>query len=203
MRHPDAHGGLAALVLVDAQQARHFVHVGLGKAVGHDVCRVLVVLHVALDDGIQHLVLGQAVLVLLVGAQLGTGRTGDDALGDGVAAGAIRVVGIAPPRQPEHHGLDHILDDGKAARHVAVQRAVAGGHFALVARGQHDAAEFVAQRHQQRAPDAGLQVFFGGVFGQPGKVEGKAGLEGFKVGGNVDFVVAHAKALSHVAGIDP
>jgi hypothetical protein len=67
-------------------------------------------------------------------------------------------------------GLGQVLDDGKTTGHVAIQRAIAGGHFALVARGQHNAAKFVGQRHQQRAADAGLDVFFGGVLGPTRKL---------------------------------
>ena len=96
----DAHadGRLAALVLVDLQQARYTLHVGARKAGAHDVFQRLIVLHVALDNGIQHLVGRQAVLVGLVRPQLGTGRAGNDALGDGVGTHAIGVVGIAPAR---------------------------------------------------------------------------------------------------------
>src|SRR3989338_385489 len=105
--HADPHRRLATLVLVDADQPHHFVDIGFGKAIGHDAGRTLVVLHVALDDGVEHIVFGQAVLVLLVGPQFGAGRAGDDALGHRVGPGAIRVVLIAPARQAEHHGLGH------------------------------------------------------------------------------------------------
>ena len=118
----------------------------------------------------------------------------------GMISAALRV---APLGQPVDQGLGHVLDDGKTTGHVAVEGAVAGGHLALVAGGQHDVAGLVGQRHQQRAADAGLQVLFGRVFGPAGKLLGQAGAEGIEHRRDRDLVVAHAQALCHVAGVDP
>src|SRR5574343_47167 len=173
VRHTNAHRGLAALVFIELDEARHLLDVGSLVTVGDQRGHALVVFHVALDDGVQHLVFGQAVLVLLVRTQFGAGRPGDDALGDRVAAGAVGVVLVAPARQRKHPGLEHVLDHREPAGHVAVEGAVAGRHLALVAGGQHDRPGLVGQGHQKRAADAGLDVFFGGVFGQVRKLAGQ------------------------------
>ena len=123
--------------------------------------------------------------------------------GIGLIAGAVRVVDVAPARQPEDQCLEHVLDHRKAAGHVAVQRAVAGGHLALVAGGQHDAAELVGQRHQQHAADAGLDVLLGRVLRQPLELLASDALNASNSGLDGDLVVAHAQARGHVARVDP
>src|SRR3546814_2520391 len=59
--------------------------------------------------------------------------------------------------------LVQVLDRGVTAAHVAVDRRVPDRVLALVAGSQHQPAELVAQRHQQRAAGARLQVLLGGV----------------------------------------
>ncbi|MNV86462.1 hypothetical protein D3C71_1805000 [compost metagenome] len=84
----------------------------------------------------------------MVGAQFGARRARDDALRNRIGAGAIWIVGIAPAREVKHSRLRHILDHRKTASHVAIQRAIAGGHFALVTGGEHDGAKLVGQGHE-------------------------------------------------------
>src|SRR3546814_3674266 len=60
--------------------------------------------------------------------------------------------------------LVQVLDRRVTAAHVAVDRRVADRVLALVAGSQHQPAELVAQRHQQRAAGARLQVLLGGVW---------------------------------------
>ena len=72
---------------------------------------------------------------------------------------------VAPARQRENGGFVNVLDGRKAPAHVAIQRAVAHGVFALVARGQQQMAVLVGQGHEQHAAHARLQVFFRGVGG--------------------------------------
>ena len=67
MRDADAHRRLAALVLVDLDEARDALHVGALEAGRDDLLDGLVLLHVARQDGVEHLVGRQAVLVGLVG----------------------------------------------------------------------------------------------------------------------------------------
>ncbi len=65
---------------------------------------------------------------------------------------------VAPASQLPDERLRHVLDRGEAADRVAVDRRVADGELALVARGQHEVSLRVGQRHQRRAAHAGLQV---------------------------------------------
>ena len=80
-------------------------------------------------------------------------------------------VGVAAERVDA--GLEDVADDGEGADHVSVEGAVAGGHLAFVAGGEDERAELVGERHEERAADAGLEIFFG-------EAEGSAGEEGFE-----------------------
>ena len=62
------------------------------------------------------------------------------------------------------HGLGDVGNYGEAAGHVAVKSAVANRHFGFVSGAEDQRAEFIGERHQEIAADAGLDVFFGGVF---------------------------------------
>ncbi len=109
--------------------------------------------------GIELLVRREALVVALVGAQLGRRRLGEDVLGDELAAGAV----VAVAAEPVDQQLGHVLDHREAAGGVAVEGAVADGALALVAGGEHEPAELVRQRHQGHAPDARLEVLLGEV----------------------------------------
>ena len=125
--------------------------------------RVSVALDVGLEQRVQHLVRRQRLVVALSGAQLGGRGLGQDGLRDHVGAGPL----VAQAAQVVHEELGHVLDDGEAARGVAVEGGVADGQLALVAGGEHEPApELVRERHQERAADAGLQVLLGEVLGQ-------------------------------------
>ena len=163
MSYPDADWRLPPFVLVDFDQPRHALNHRTVKPSGDDAFNALVVFHVALKNCVQHVVRRQAVLVGLVSLQLRARRPSDDALRNRRGTRAVRVVRVAPVRQPEDRGFGQVLDHGKAACHVAIQRAIAGGHFALVAGGQHDRAKLIGQRHQQRAANPRLNVLFGRV----------------------------------------
>ena len=203
MANPDADRRLAALVFVELDQTRDAFNHSRIKAGRHQGLDTFVVLHVALQDRVQHLIRGQAVLVGLVGAQLRAGRTRDDALRDRVLASAVGVVLVAPARQLEDCGLEQVLDDRKSAGHVAIERAVTGGHLTLVAGGQHDRAELVGQRHEKHTAYAGLDVFFGGVFGPALELSSQRSLEGLKLRRDRYLVVTHLHTGSHVAGVYP
>ena len=82
---------------------------------GDDLGRRPVVLHVGLEDRVQHVVGRQALVVTLVGPQLGRRRLGEHRLGDDLPAG--RVVDV--PAQPVDRGLVDVLDDGEASGRVA------------------------------------------------------------------------------------
>ena len=73
---------LAALVLGQVDEADDAVDVLRGQAAGDELLAAEVLLDVALEDRVEHLVGRQRVLVALVGAQLGRRRPRDDRLGD-------------------------------------------------------------------------------------------------------------------------
>ena len=132
-------------------------------AAREDVVDVFFKVHEAAQDIVQHRIGRQGILVLLVRAQLGRGRLGDDPLGDHIAVPhqrAGRHVGIAPFRQFKDFRLVEILQRIVAAAHVAVERRVADRHLALVAGGHDHVAELVRQRHQRHRAQAGLDVLF-------------------------------------------
>ena len=126
------------------------------KASGNDVSGRLVRLDVAGQNCIQHLVGRQAILVLLVSTQFSARWARDDSRGDRVFYAPQGIIGIALMRHGEYLGFENVFYDCIATRHVAVECAIARCHFALIACRQHDAAEFVGQRHQQGATDTGL-----------------------------------------------
>ena len=97
-------------------------------------------------------------------AQFGRGRAVDHAFRDHhPAIRRIAPEGVAPARERVHLGLVQVLDRRIAAAHVAVDRRVADGVFALVAGGEQQAAELVRQRHEDDAAAARLQVLLGHV----------------------------------------
>src|SRR5690349_7029249 len=67
----DADRRLAPLVLVDPDEPGHTFHVGTVETGGNDLLGALVLFHVAGEDRVEHVVGWQAVLVLLIGPQLG------------------------------------------------------------------------------------------------------------------------------------
>ena len=106
---------------------------------------------------VQHLVGRQAVLVGLVGAQLGRRRAGDDVLRDHRRHDAN--CGGAPGATPA--SCDRSLITAKPPAMSPYRVRVADRHLRLVAGGEHDRAELVRQRHQQRAAHPRLQVLLG------------------------------------------
>jgi hypothetical protein len=78
-------------------------------------------------------------------------------------AGTDFAVAVDVCGQLVNHGFRHIRNERHAAGHVAVDRAIADGEFALVAGRNDHAVEFVGERHECHAAQAGLQVFFGQV----------------------------------------
>ena len=76
---------------------------------------------------------------------------------------------IDPARELVNHRFRHVADDGEAAGHVAVNRAIADREFALVSGGEEDVAELVRERHQDHSAQARLHVFFRRVLGQTGE----------------------------------
>ena len=121
---------------------------------------IFALLYVAAQQAVEHIVGGQRVGVLLVGAQLCRWGLVDDVLRNQLPV-AIDVAG-----QGVHIGLVHIAQRAERAVGVAVERAVAHGGLALVGGVQDDVPQLVAQRHQQYAACAGLYVLLGHIIGQ-------------------------------------
>src|SRR3989442_1042692 len=159
----DADGSLAPLVLVAVDHADDLAHRLRVEAQGDDVGDPPVLLHVSLENGVQPGVGRQRVLVRLVRAQLRGRWAGEDALGDQVTAGPL--VDVAGDLVDQR--LRHVLDHGEAAGHVAVERRIADAVFALVSGGEYEPAELVRERHEQRPPDARLDVLLGRVLPEP------------------------------------
>src|SRR6266481_2932737 len=156
----DADGALAPLVLVAVDHGDHPLHRGRVEAPRHDVRHAQVALDVTLQDGVQHVVGGQRVLIGLPRPELRRRRPRKDTLGDDLATRArVRVLG-----EPVDEHLRAILDDREAPRHVAVERGVPHRDLTLVPRVEHQPAELVRQGHQVVAPDARLEILFRHVF---------------------------------------
>ena len=107
--------------------------------------------------------------------------------------------GIAVARKAVDQRFVNVLDHGKTAGHVAVQGAVANGHFRFVAGGQHQRTRLVRDRHQDIAANTRLNVFFGRI----GRQSHKQGIKHLAIDRhrrrNGNFVVAHAKNANHLA----
>jgi hypothetical protein len=166
VRHPNANGRLTAFVFVDFDKLGDALHVRRCKSCCQNLLDALVVFHVAFKDGVQHFVRWQAVLVGLVGTQLRTRGSGDDALRNWFCARAKRIVFVTPIGQLKNRRFGHIFNHRKTTRHIAVERAITRRHLALVTRGQHDRTKLVGQRHQHRATNPCLDVFFGRILGK-------------------------------------
>ena len=109
---------------------------------------------------------------------------------------------IAPTGQLVHQRFRDIFDDRKSPRHVAIQSAITRGHFAFVARGQHNGTVFVGHGHEQSAAYAGLYVFFGGVYGLALEIRRQRLQKFIEHGHDGQLVVADLHSLSHVARVN-
>ena len=96
----------------------------------HDLACVEVLLDVGRQDRVEHVVRRQRVLVELVGAQLGRGRTVDGRGGDQLPSGLL----VAPAHEPVDPALEHVLEHREAAGHVPVERGVAHRQLATCSR---------------------------------------------------------------------
>src|SRR6185503_5969315 len=130
-RDPYSHRSLAALVFTQAHEAHNALDVGALVAPGDDLPWALIALDVRRHDRVEHRIGRQAVLVGLVGPQLGRRRAVDHAL---------RYHGrepVAIAREAVDHLLVEVLQHREPARHVPVEGRVAGAHLALVPRGEN------------------------------------------------------------------
>src|SRR5918995_5677119 len=154
---------LAALVLGPVDQTYGALHVLLVKAGGNDLAYPLILFDVGLEDRIEDLVRRQGVGVALVFSKLGRRLLGEDRLGDNLTS--LHLVYVAGNAVDE--GLGDVLNHGKPASRVAIERRVPNARLALVAGGEDDPAELVGEGHEDVSADPGLNVLLGLVFGQP------------------------------------
>src|SRR4051794_36109431 len=115
-RDTDADRRLPALVFIDVNQLYHVVDVFAPEAGGNDFRNALVLLDVALDDGMGRVMRRQTVVVSLVATQSRPGRTLDVSFGDDLES----VVAIAQKRVKNFFG--DFFQSRKPPRHIAVKR---------------------------------------------------------------------------------
>src|SRR5215475_4483058 len=153
-RYLDAGRRLPALVLGEIEHALDLHDRLAVEAVRDDLGDRLFALDQPFEDLVEYVVGWQRVLVGLVLAQLGGGRTGENIVGNDLRVWPERAVGlpaVAQPRQPINFGLVEVLDRVEAAVHVAIERGIADRHFRFIAGGHHHQAELVGDRHQDGA----------------------------------------------------
>ena len=107
----------------------------------------------AVQNVVENLVGRQGVLVNLAGLKLCARGLGDDIGGDDFItadrqAKDIAVLLIEPLAEAEDFGFGQVGDGSESAVHIAVEGAVAHGHFRFVASGDQEIAKFVGDGHQ-------------------------------------------------------
>ena len=117
-------------------------------------------LHVGFQDRVQHIIGRQAVLVFLVGPQLGRGWLAQGRLRD------HRTLGVDLAGNSVHQRFGHIRQHSQAAAGVAVEGAIARRDLALVPSRKQQSAQLVRQGHEDAATDARLQILLGDI-GRP------------------------------------
>ena len=173
-------------------------------ALSDDLGKGQLVFDDALEDGIEHRIGRQAVLIGLVGAQLGTGCLFDDRLGNDFSSGAKAIAGnmaVAPVGEPVDLHLEHVLERIVAAIHVAIDGGIAHAHFGLVTGGEQHRAQLVAHGHQNNAAHARLDVFLSQISGAIAEDRGKLFQRFVDRAANGDDVVPHAKVERAVLGV--
>ena len=152
-----------SFVFVEVHLADDVVDDRLGEALGDQVAAGEALLDVAFQNCVEDVVGRETVLVDLAGAEFGARGFLDRVERNDFAAGSGRGGGVDPPGQGEDLGFEYVTDHGETAAHVAVECAIAHGHFALVAGGEEEGAKFIGERHHEDAADAGLDIFLGDV----------------------------------------
>ena len=164
--------------------------------------RLLVDQH--LEDLVQHRVGRQAILVLLVLAQLCRGGLVDHAGWDHLTAWPlhpVEMMGVAPAAGLEHACLVEILDRVIAARHVAIDRGIAHRDLGFIAGGQKHLAELVRQRHEHHAAQAGLDVFLGQIGAGACKERRKRFKHRVMCRADRHGIERHTQTRGHICGI--
>ena len=102
---------------------------------------------------------GQAVRILLVGAEFRGGRTFQYAFRDDFAARAA----VEEMADAVHHGFGDILDDRESSRHIAVEGAVPVAISLLLPVVSTSQPNLLERAMSRGAPNAGLDVLFGHI----------------------------------------
>ena len=197
----EAGGGLLSFVFVEVHFADHVVDHGLGKALGDQVATGEAFFHVAFEDRVEDVVGREAVLIHLARAEFGARGLFDGVERDNLATGSRCGGGIYPAGQGKDLGFKDVADHGEAAAHVAVERAVADGHFTFVTRREEERAELVRERHHQDTANAGLDILFGHVGGPAGEEGAKGGLGGNHGVGDGDRLETDAEVFREEASV--
>ncbi len=116
--------------------------------------RTPILFNIGLEDGIEHIVRRQGILIRLVGPKLRRGSLVEA----GLRNAFFFAVNVA--RDGVDSGLGNVGDDGKSPRHVPVKGAIADRQLGFIARGQQERSELVGERHQNVAANPRLDVFF-------------------------------------------
>ena len=166
-----------------------------GEAEVDDLLNGELIFDEGLEDGIEDGVRGERIVVALEGFEFCAGGFGDGGMGDDFLV-AIDVVG-----ELIDGGFWDIAEDGEAAAHIAVESAVADGEFAFIARGEEEMVEFIGEGHEGEAADAGLEIFFGGVFWEALEEGVELGFEGIEAGLDGDGFAADVEIFGEEQGI--
>ena len=164
----DLHAGrrLPAFVFGGVQHLLDAHHDRARRNGRRDLVDRLLLLDEARENRVELVVGRKRVLVGLVRPKLRGRRTRERTLGNHLAERPLckrRPVRVAPARQAIDLGLVDILEHGKPAAHVAIQRGVADRHLRLVAGRQQHRSELVRERHQKQSANPRLEVLFGDV----------------------------------------
>src|ERR1035437_8842915 len=139
-----------------ADDASHYFNVECATC--GDALRRMAILHIIFKHCVLDFIGRQRVAVFLVRPQFRGGRLLQRSLRDHRAS---RIHIFA---EPIHQCFWHVGNDRQATNHVAVEGTIADAQLALVSGGKHNRSEFNGKSHQERAPGARLDVFFGHVF---------------------------------------
>ena len=138
-RNLNARRCLPAFILVNIYGSDNASDKFFAVAHCNDVLQAGVVFDIGFENGVEYGIRGQAVGVFLVIAQFGSRWALDNGWGNDIVVGKA----VAVVREVVDEGFVDVFDDGKSTGHVAVEGGVAHAHFAFVAGGKHEGAEFV------------------------------------------------------------
>ena len=141
------------------------------------------------------IVVGKRIRILLSRAQFRRGRTREDSFGNVGApgvSGAAKFIDLAFPEVDQRR---------ETSRQVAVERAVAHGRLALVARAEKKGSVLVGVGHEEKSAKPRLNVFFRHVPGTAGEFRSQGFAHVFEKRPDREHVVAHAEGFGKRSGV--